>query len=547
MFLEIIFNLGRCILVHHNALSSLRDRGVMFPSFSADALGDYFIRYSDEYDEKYYDGQLGDILFARLLHKNRKVRREVIKGIAHQDVTKMFYDKKAMYQTLKQFGENFIEPKKHFEVCKSAKKLLVKLLKPVKLSPLTVTEGMDLHLNIKNFNTSAGSLAYGKKKGEVKELMIAQCLKYKRDLSLKPLPAMGMRRSQLGSLVDEKGNFNPKNVKKKGRLVWCLEAGQILFESQYARPLSDYLASMFPSIATGKDPATITKLMLRWNHKPYWISIDYSKFDSTIQSWVIKEVFDIIKMFFDAQYHAELNWIRDNFINLPIIMPDGEVVWARKGIKSGSYFTQVVGSLANAYMMLSFMMHKHKCSEHAVLRDLFSVENPTHATFMCMGDDNIIFTYNQIKTNELSVFMKKTFGIEVSKDKCDEKYDENGNAKSYPSFLKRTWTPLGADRPIVDLILNMMHPEREREYAKKGFSPWHVLYGYFITYRVPFSKLINEYEILKGMHEDGGINRLLNIEPHDLPGSLGSFVNQDRLSWIMYVKDKAAAFGEDVA
>lgn len=533
--------------MHQSALSSLRASGVMFPKFALDALREYFYRYSDEYDEKYYDGPLGDIIFGVLLKKNRKVRREVIKGIQHRDVTKMFYDKKAMYTTLKQFGENFIEPKRHYEVCRNAKSLLIKLIEPVKLSPLTVVEGMELDRNIKNFKTSAGSLAYGKQKGEIKELMIAQCLKYKRDLTLRPLPALGMRRSQLGGLTDSKGKFKGKDIKKKGRLVWCLEAGQILFESQYARPLSDYLASMFPNIATGKDPHTIQKFMLRWNSKPYWVSIDYSKFDSTIQAWVIKEVFDIIKMFFDEHYHDEIDWVMENFINLPIIMPDGETVWARKGIKSGSYFTQVVGSLANAYMMLAFLMHNHQCDERKVMNDLYDVENKNNATFMCMGDDNIIFTYSKIELEDLTKFMKQTFGIEVSPDKCDTKYKKDGSVNKYPVFLKRAWTPLGSDRDIVDLILNMMHPERVREYEKKGFSPWHVLYGYFITYRVPFMKLITEREILTGMHESGGIAKLLEIETSDLPGSLGSFINQDRLSWIRHVKDKAAAFGEDVA
>ena len=519
----------------------------MFPNFALDALENYFHRYSDEYDEKYYDGPLGNVLFGVLLKRNRKVRREVIRGIKHRDVTKMFYDKKAMYKTLQQFKEGFISSKAHYEVCQAAKRLLINILSPEKIEPLTVYEGMDLTKNIKNFKSSAGSLAYGKTKGEITELMIAQCLKYKRDLTLRPLPALGMRRSQLGALVDEKGNFNPKDVKKKGRLVWCLEAGQVLFESQYARPLSDYLARRFPSIATGKSPGVIQGFMVRWNNKPYWISIDYSKYDSTVQAWLIKEVFDIIKLFFDARYHAELDWVCDNFINLPILMPDGEEVWCRKGIKSGSYFTQVVGSLANAYMVLSFLMHKNSCNEQKVMDELYDVNDSNVCTFMCMGDDNIVFTYTKIDPKELNVFLKETFGIEANPDKCTSKFKKDGTARKWPNFLKRDWTPRGGDRSIVELLLNMMHPERVREYEKKKFSPWHVLYGYYLTYPVSFEGLTTEREILKYMHDEGGILKMLDIETTDLPGSLGSFINQDRLSWINHVKIKAAMFGEDVA
>ena len=535
--------------MHREAILSLQGKGVMFPNSSFDALEEYFHRYSKEYCAKYIDGTLGEIVFGRLLPRNQEVRREVIKACQRDDVTKMFYDKKAMYKTLKQFGENFKEPKRHYAICRGAKELLIELIEPVKLKPLTVREGMDLNRNIKNFKTSAGSLAYGKKKGEIKELMVQQCLKYKHDLSIRPLPALGMRRSQLGSLVDDEGNFDGSKVAtcKKGRLVWCLEAGQILFESQYARPLTEHLATHFANIATGKDPGTINGYMMRWNSKPHWICIDYSKYDSTVQSWLIKEAFDIIKLFFDKQYHAELDWIMDNFINLPILMPDGELVWAHKGIKSGSYFTQVVGSIINAYMVLSFLMHKNGCNKEKVMNELFDVHFPGRATFMCMGDDNIIFTYTKIDEHELAEFMKETFGIEVSPTKCDTKYDsKTGIPKKYPIFLKRSWTPKGSDRNLVDLLINLLHPERVREYQKKNFSPWHVIYGYFVTYPVAMKKITSEYEIFENMHLNGGILKLKDMDPTDLPGSLGSFINQDRLSWINTVKMRAAAFGEDV-
>lgn len=530
--------------MHYKARLSL-GKGWIGPSSVLQALNTYLERYQHEYCEKYYDGDLAtlvlDLLKTNITAHNRKVRREVIKGLKSKKVTKMFYDKQAMYNTLQGFKENFVDPKNHHEDCKLAFEILREFIKPVKLEPLLVYEGMDVSRNIKNLKSSAGALAYGKQKGDIVNEMIQQTLKYKNDLTQRPLMALAMRRSQLSGLVDERGIFSPKTVKLKGRLVWCLEAGQILFESQYARPLTEHLAAVFPNIATGKKPHEIRTKMLNWGYKS-WISIDYSKYDSTLQSWVLKKTFELVKEFFDDEYHAELDWVRDNFLSLPILMPNGEIEWKHKGIPSGSYFTQVVGSIANAYMMLTYLCHKYKCNKQRVLTQLRSKDNYNELTFMAMGDDNIIFTVDPIDKKDLATFMKWKFGIEVSEEKS-----EQGTSKDAPSFLKRAYYEAGEYRDLTDLLLNMLHPERVREYKKKGFSPWHVMYGYYITYPMAFQEFVSEEEILQGMHKDGGIRKLESMDISSLPGSLGAWANLDKGSWFNLIKSKAAIFGEDVA
>lgn len=530
--------------MHKKAQLSL-GKGWIGPADVFESLNTYLERYRDEYCEKYYDGPLASIVLerlkARLTAHNRKVRREVIRGLKCKKVTKMFYDKKAMYDTLQGFKENFVDPKNHHEDCKLAFDILVDLIQPVKLDPYLVTPDMDVSKNIKNLKSSAGALAYGKQKGEIVDEMIQQALSFKKDLTKRPLMALAMRRSQLGGLVDDKGFFSPKTVKHKGRLVWCLEAGHILFESQYARPLTEHLAMIFPNIATGKKPEEIRTKMLNWGYKN-WISIDYSKYDSTVQSWVLKKVFEIIKLFFSEEYHAEIDWIRDNFITLNILMPNGEIEWKHKGIPSGSYFTQIIGSLVNAYMVLTYLCHVHKCNRSKVEVDLTYRYNVKEMTFMAMGDDNIIFTVEPIDKANLVWFLKWKFGIDVSEEKS-----EQGTADDAPSFLKREYYQAGEYRDLTDLLLNMLHPERVREYDKKGFSPWHVMYGYFMTYPLAFQEFVTEEEILSGMHKDGGIMKLETMDISSLPGSLGAWANLDRGSWYNLIRSKAAAFGEDVA
>jgi hypothetical protein len=80
------------------------------------------------------------------------------------------------------------------------------------------------------------------------------------------------------------------------------------------------------------------------------VGIDFSKFDSSIQPWLIDEAFKIIKdnIIFNNFYEErafDYSW--KHFIERPVVMPDGRMWLKRVGIPSGSYFTQLVGSICN--------------------------------------------------------------------------------------------------------------------------------------------------------------------------------------------------------
>lgn len=73
-----------------------------------------------------------------------------------------------------------------------------------------------------------------------------------------------------------------------------------------------------------------------------------------------------------------MKWIKWNFINTKIMLPDGRMVRKTHGIPSGSYFTSLVGSLANA-VICEFLMN---------------IMNIRIDDSRFLGDDSCLFIHN---------------------------------------------------------------------------------------------------------------------------------------------------------
>lgn len=72
------------------------------------------------------------------------------------------------------------------------------------------------------------------------------------------------------------------------------------------------------------------------------------------------------------------DWLHWNFKNTKIMLPNGLMVRKKSGIPSGSYFTSLVGSLANAIMCryIFKIMGIHIMKDHYLGDDsLFFIDN----------------------------------------------------------------------------------------------------------------------------------------------------------------------------
>ena len=518
------------------------------PSLASETALDIEAKYFSKYGKekklyKAYDGIMGEPVFyvlkkmSKRYPNNKKIRRALIDAIKDKKLTKAFYNPDLLFQTL----EGFYTPDSRSRVNDPYFKMAVNKLREMiipdqKLKPSIIHSGMDVRENLTTINTSAGIGNYGKKKKHVLNYMITKGLELKQEIAsgkplskIKTLPYIAITRSQLGTLakdnmyiapLDEDGNY-----KYKGRLVWCEDAAMVLFESQYARPAINYLAEAWPNIAMGKAPDKLrSHLCLMSESMHYWYSSDYEKYDSTLPAWLLRTAFDLIKEMFDEQYHREIDFICKEFVHAAILMPDKQVYTVNKGVKSGSYFTQIIGSICNALIMFTFLFHKfekHDKQDGVSLETNMTMPDGNLACSF-MGDDGVIALQVSVDTKAMSDYVKCVFGVVINPSKTTK------GRKGQPiEYLKRSWTRDGEWRDPADILIHLMHPERRRLY--KNYSPWHILFGMWMTYRVAFEEMgfSGRYIVSKMKETPFGVEALENVEREELPGALAALKYTD--------------------
>lgn len=477
-------------------------------------------RSGNSFERKFVDFRLLDAVQALEFLEPDEVD-QIKEAVRDRSVTKFF---KNAYVTMEQFDHfvtgsdvpNFVW-NDHF---KAASAYLVKQLRVERLVPQIYNDQEQLLEGFTNKNASAGAIAIGPKKDNIEKIFsVYQSIKRSIAEGNNPsIPALSFHRSQISGYMSD-GRFNSSGLKKKDRLVWGIDAGTVAVEAQYAQPLIDFMSRYCQWYAGGKDPISLRSTISHmYQQTGKWYSLDFSMFDQTIPSWLIEHVFWIIKQFYSEDYHSELDWIRDNFINTSIILYDGSVKTKHRGIPSGSHFTQLVGSMCNMLIILTYLASKSDLGSIPemvnYLHSRFPIQERECGMYV-MGDDNLFFSVKPVDIKDLSGYVRHNFGMTIHPDKTDK--CEDGSLR--PKFLKRTWSRQGEYRNIVEMLINSIHPERERDYDGKGFSPYHIIYGLYLTYRMAFRN-VDEGEIIRKMNIEGGVKALRDLEINDLPGSL---------------------------
>lgn len=345
------------------------------------------------------------------------------------------------------------------------------------------------------------------------------------------IPATVFHRAQISHYV-VMGAYCPEFY-MKDRLVMGIDGATVTLEAKYAKPMYAELFKSWTNYSGGDDPDRMRAKIQEANRRScFWFQMDFSKFDQSIQSWLIGEAFEIIKGWFPKRCERELNWIAYNFINTSVLLPGGEIVIKHRGIPSGSYFTQAVGSMCNALMILTYLSSTVKGSVERKVRavkDMLS-DRGDWMKFLVLGDDSIVFLTKRIDLNDMANYVWKVFGARISPTKTI-----TSDQQHVPHYLKRDWRYDGEWRDPLELVIALCHPEYWRDY--NGYGPWHILYGLYLTFRAAFPKCIREEWILQRMKSDGGIDALEKLDTRDLPGPLRGY--GDKTLALQYMRSKA--------
>lgn len=227
----------------------------------------------------------------------------------------------------------------------------------------------------------------------------------------------------------------------KTRLVWGYPQSMTILESKYAAPLikaySLYRKDTLPYFSR---KVTLGSNLTRFENRNVRYGIDYSGFDSTVPRELIIMAFDILKSNIADIDESEWDAIVRYFCYTSIVMPDMMVYRKVRGIPSGSYFTQLIGSIVNYFSIIYAF-------------DRLGVElHPKNV--MVLGDDSLVAPADWVPVARLAHVLTE-LNLKVNREKTSI------TRRTEPiEFLGHYW-PLGLpDREFEEVLKRVRFPER---------------------------------------------------------------------------------------
>ena len=358
----------------------------------------------------------------------------------------------------------------------------------MKLKPLPLVEVVDKM----TLDTSAGLTCFGTKKIDCVEYALTRAAQVLQGLK-KPRPCLAGIRTQA---KDDGGEYWTieevlEHYKGKTRLVWMYPFEMTIIEGKFAIPLIDYFKKLRGPMTIGVPKGILGgRIFHEIERYRTVLALDYSKFDSTICSKLIKIAFRILKSLFGVfseEDHKAWNRTMNFFLETTIVMPDGYLYVGKKhGVPSGSFFTQLIDSVVNA-ILIGAMSSRFKLGIHP-------------RNFMILGDDALLGTPVRITKSmltEMSHWLRTTCGIIMHPDKCMLK----------AHYLGAYWKNGIPTRPLKEVIPKMRFPEGFREYSKNPLIRKTQVRGIFLSYSACYWNLAAPliYKWKKPTHIDGHV------------------------------------------
>jgi hypothetical protein len=247
-------------------------------------------------------------------------------------------------------------------------------------------------------------------------------------------PDMAFTRTQLTELAQG----------LKVRNVFGQAFQYILLEGLTAHPLLEMFMNEDTFFFIGKDPRIeVPKLLSRLSDRyPKLMSIDWSRFDTTVEPWEIIDAFNLLEKlltFPNQSSRDAFEFCKIFFINRKIAAPDNTVYFKECAVPSGSYYTMLIDAIINWRRILYLVKRAYGYIPH----DLFT-----------QGDDGVGGFQAQVNPFELSLAIPHGAPWILNPFKCFQ-----GSSGSGVPFLQRElkW---GNQARVIDKVEKLaIYPE----------------------------------------------------------------------------------------
>lgn len=365
---------------------------------------------------------------------------------------------------------------------------------PKGLTMLEYTCDKDIYDAVTDWSTSAGFIGIEtglrKKRDYLTNIYSVALQEEDKALSVGryTTPIMLASRTQGSGAYDEEGK-RTHTCKHKKRFVSADGLFSVISACRVGQPLTNFL-KYYKYSAIGKDDQMVTDQILYWKYECQgFISLDYSKYDSTIPQWLLRAAFKVLRscfIFRNAREEKLFKVIEESFITKSLALPEGNVL-VTHGTPSGNRLTSIINGICNELITETWMK----------ALDVKGV-------YMIMGDDNLIYLkWNGDKKSlltKVATYIYHNFGIIVNAEKSS-----SGSKFQDPEFMSRFWGASGPWRWVGEVVSLLAYPERYRDYKKTLLTPELVVLSYILAYRKTMREIMdvdrflreNEIDILK--------------------------------------------------
>lgn len=271
-------------------------------------------------------------------------------------------------------------------------------------------------------DTSAGlPFVPGTKKGEVRNQLMRLSKKSWRTLKNKHFLPIAPARAGARRALREIGENKP-------RLVFAYPGYLNVLESQFsAFIMKDPPKFIGWSVNWLDGGDSLDDLAARIRTCNSWANLDFSKFDTTVGSFLIRAAFNVFRSLLDlSNLESEmLSQLEEYFIHTPLLLYN-QVKYKHRGIPSGSGFTQLIGSICNMIACryacaksdeLSLIMNSciwlgddsFLCFDSGVARDEFDYEFLRHFKDLGLVVNDKKSLYQNIRGATKLFFLGRTF------------------------------------------------------------------------------------------------------------------------------------------